>query len=174
MSGSLLSRLARGWKSFETVLVGLLVVGALVIYLYGAVVRTLLPSLAIDWAEEVAIYLIVWATLLCGGMLAAERKHVAAGIASRFLPERALRIHGIAVELVTLAFCVVMAILGAQGVLFAHALDERSASTLQVPQAFALYLALPIGMALIAIRIALLLLGPRADSAEPEEPGPVE
>jgi TRAP-type C4-dicarboxylate transport system permease small subunit len=37
-------------------------------------------------------------------------------------------------------------------------LDERSASTLQAPQAWVLYLALPAGMLLIAVRIALALL----------------
>ncbi len=47
--------------------------------------------------------------------------------------------------------------LGSEGVLFAHVLDERSASTLQAPQAWVLYLALPVGMLLIVTRLALSL-----------------
>ena len=57
-----------------------------------------------------------------------------------------------------LAFCSLMLWLGVEGVLFAHQLDERSASTLQAPQAWVLYLALPVGMLLIAGRVALSLL----------------
>ena len=37
-------------------------------------------------------------------------------------------------------------------------LDERSASSLRTPQAYAVFLALPVGMALILARIAILLL----------------
>jgi TRAP-type C4-dicarboxylate transport system permease small subunit len=40
-------------------------------------------------------------------------------------------------------------------------LDERSASTLQAPQAWALYLSLPVSMLLIVVRVALLLLQDR-------------
>jgi TRAP-type C4-dicarboxylate transport system permease small subunit len=36
-------------------------------------------------------------------------------------------------------------------------LDERSASTLQAPQAWVLYLALPAAMLLIAVRVVLSL-----------------
>ena len=57
-----------------------------------------------------------------------------------------------------LAFCLLMLWLGVEGVLFAHMLDERSASTLQAPQAWMLYLALPAGMLLIVVRLILLLL----------------
>jgi TRAP-type C4-dicarboxylate transport system permease small subunit len=47
--------------------------------------------------------------------------------------------------------------LGLEGVLFASMLEERSASTLQAPQAWVLYLALPVSMLLIVARLALLL-----------------
>ena len=56
-----------------------------------------------------------------------------------------------------LAFCGLMFWLGIEAVLFAHMLDERSASTLQAPQAWVLYLALPLGMLLIVVRLVLSL-----------------
>ncbi|MCK5748275.1 MAG: TRAP transporter small permease subunit, partial [Oricola sp.] len=60
--------------------------------------------------------------------------------------------------LLTLGFCVVMMVYGWRAFEFALLLDERSASTLRVPQAYAVFLALPVGMALIIGRILLLMI----------------
>jgi TRAP-type C4-dicarboxylate transport system permease small subunit len=73
------------------------------------------------------------------------------------LSPRARRRLQTAIDVVVLAFCGLMLWLGSEAVLFAHLLDERSASTLQAPQAWVLYLALPLGMLLIVVRIALRL-----------------
>ena len=146
------------WRRIEAFTVGVLIALALGIFLYGSLVRTLAPALAFDWAEEVTIYLIIWATLLSGGTLAAERSHVSAQIVVHLLPERTRAYLQTGIDVLSLAFCVLMLWLGVEGVLFAQMLDERSASTLQAPQAWALYLALPIGMLLIVVRTVLLLL----------------
>lgn len=150
------------WRRFEAALIGTLVLLALGIFLYGSAARSLAPSLAIDWSEEVAIYLIVWATLLSGGAITAERGHVSANMLEHRLTPRAQRGLRIAVDVVVLAFCGLMVWLGSQAVLFAHMLDERSASTLQAPQAWVLYLALPASMLLIVVRLALSLSADRS------------
>lgn len=157
--------LRRIWRRVETFAIGALVVLAIGIFLYGSLVRSLAPSLAIDWSEEVTIYLIVWATLLSGGTLASERDHVSAQIVVHLLSARARRCLQTAIDVLTLAFCGLMLWLGIEGVLFAAMLDERSASTLQAPQAWALYLALPAGMLLIVVRVAMLLLFDRSRHA---------
>jgi len=150
------------WRRVEARVIGALIVLALSIFLYGSLARTFAPALAVDWAEEVTIYLIIWATLLSGGTLAAERDHVSAQIIAHSLSDRARHYLQIGIDVLTLAFCGLMLWLGVQGVLFADMLDERSASTLQAPQAWVLYLALPVGMLLIVIRLALLLLRDRS------------
>ena len=150
--------LGRIWRRFETAAIGLIVVLALGLFLYGSLARSVAPALAIDWSEEVTIYLIVWASLLSGGTLTADREHVSAEILVHILSARARRRLRIAIDVLMLAFCSLMLWLGVEGVLFAHQLDERSASTLQAPQAWVLYLALPVGMLLIAGRVALSLL----------------
>lgn len=152
----------RIWKRVEVSVIGVLVVLAIGIFLYGSVIRTLAPALALDWSEEVTIYLIVWATLLSGGSLAADREHVSARMLEHLLPERAKHRLQVGLDVLTLAFCALMLWLGIQGVMFAHMLDERSASTLEAPQAWALYLALPVGMLLIVVRAVLLLLRDRS------------
>jgi TRAP-type C4-dicarboxylate transport system permease small subunit len=149
-------------RRVEIVVIGALVVLALIVFLYGSLVRTFAPAFALDWAEEVTIYLIIWATLLSGGTLASGREHVSAQIVAHLLSARARRCLQIGIDVLTLAFCVLVLWLGIQGVLFAWMLDERSASTLQAPQAWALYLSLPVSMLLIVVRVALLLLQDRS------------
>jgi len=147
----------RNWRQFEQAVVGALVVLALGIFLYGSIARSFAPALAIDWSEEVAIYLIVWASLLCGGALAADRAHVSADLIGHLLSPPAQRRLRIGIDILLLAFCGLMFWLGIEAVLFAHMLDERSASTLQAPQAWVLYLALPLGMLSIVVRTAMSL-----------------
>lgn len=155
------NRLRRYWRKLEMCTIGALVVLALGIFLYGSLARILAPSFAIDWSEEVAIYLIAWATLLSGGMLTEDRAHVSTEMLGRLLTPRARRRLQCGIDILMLAFCGLMFWLGVEGVLFAHMLDERSASTLQAPQAWVLYLALPAGMLLIAVRIAISLCADR-------------
>jgi TRAP-type C4-dicarboxylate transport system permease small subunit len=149
--------LRRYWDRAEAAIIGALVVLALGIFLYGSVARSFAPSLAIDWSEEVAIYLIVWATLLSGGALTADRAHVTANMLGHLLSPQGQRRLRVVIDVVVLAFCGLMFWLGVEAVMFADMLDERSASTLQAPQAWVLYLALPLSMLLIVVRLAFAL-----------------
>ena len=162
VQGSKLTRFEDIWRRIEVATIALLVILAIGVFLYGSLARTFAPALAVDWAEEVTIYLIIWATLLSGGTLAADRDHVSAQILVHLLSDRARRYLGIGIDVLTIAFCILLLWLGIQGVLFANMLDERSASTLQAPQAWALYLALPVSMLLIVVRLALLFVHDRS------------
>jgi len=62
----------------------------------------------------------------------------------------------------TLAFCAAVAWYGWEAFRFSLMLDDRSASSLRVRQAWALFLALPLGMGLLVVRILLLALTGRA------------
>lgn len=150
------------WRRIETAVIGVAVVVALGLFLYGSLTRSFAPALAIDWSEEVTIYLIAWATLLSGGAITAERGHVSANMIGHLLSPAAQRRLHVCIDVLVLAFCSLMLWLGVEGVLFAHLLDERSASTLQAPQAWVLYLALPVGMLLIAARLVLQLFVDRS------------
>lgn len=160
------SRFSLYWRRIETIVIGTIVVFALGIFLFGSLARSFAPSLAIDWSEEVTVYLIIWATLLSGGTLTSDRAHVSAQMLVHLLSPRGRRRLQVGVDLLMLAFCSLMLWLGVEGVLFAHVLDERSASTLQAPQAWVLYLALPAGMLLIVVRVVMLLfVGRRSEHA---------
>ncbi len=150
-----LARLATALRQLEATLIGLLVTAAIALFLYGSVTRAFAPAHTIDWAEEVTIYFVVWSTLLTGRRLAAERAHISAQVIEHLVPPGVKRALAVAIDVLTFAFCAVMMWLGVEAVQFAHGLDERSATTLQVPQAWALYLALPIAMALILLGLLL-------------------
>jgi TRAP-type C4-dicarboxylate transport system permease small subunit len=147
----------RIWSRLETVLIGVLMLVALIVFIGGAVVRAIAPAHAVDWAEEVAIYCIIWATVLSGSVLIHERRHISTEVAVGLLPQRGQRVFALSMLLLTLVFCAAMAWYGCEAVAFALLLDERSASTLRVPQAWAVFLALPVGMVLMVLRLILML-----------------
>lgn len=153
----MINRILVLWTRLEAVLIGLLLLAALVVFLGGAVLRTLAPLHSVDWAEEVALYGIIWATALAGSSLVAEGRHINTEVFLSMLPP-ALRIAiGWAMTVLSVGFCVAMMVYGWQAFEFALLLDERSASSLRVEQGWAVFLALPVGMALIIGRVGLML-----------------
>ena len=154
----MINRILTFWSRAETVLIGCLIFAALAIFLGGAAIRTLAPLHAVDWAEEVSIYCIVWATVLSGSSLVVEGRHISTEIFVNQLSRPTQVALGWAITALTAGFCLAMLVYGWQAVDFALMLDERSASTLRMPQAWAVFAALPVGMALILGRIGLILL----------------
>lgn len=165
----MIDRIMRVWTWVETVAIGCLILAALAIFLGGAVVRAVAPLYAVDWAEEIALYCIIWATVLSGSSLVAEGRHIRTEIVLVAMPPRLRRATGWFVVAATTAFAAAMAVFGWQAMDFALLLDERSASTLRTPQAWAVFLALPVGMILILGRVALMLIqGDRPFDDDPD------
>ena len=158
----MIDRILTIWSRIETALIGLLVLCALATFMGGAAVRVLAPQHAVDWAEEIALYFIIWATALAGSTLAAEGRHINTEIALSGLRPPARRAVTLATGVLTLAFCAAVAWYGWEAFRFSLMLDDRSASSLRVRQAWALFLALPLGMGLLVVRILLLALTGRA------------
>jgi len=146
------------WTRIEAALIGILILGALAVFLGGAAVRAFAPAHAVDWAEEVALYGIVWATVIAGSSLVAESRHIRTEVFLTALQPRTRDAIGWAMAALSIVFCAAMMIYGWQAYEFALMLDERSASTLRVQQGYAIFLALPVGMALILARSGLMIL----------------
>lgn len=167
----MIETILRGWTRLETAIVGILLVVALAVFLGGSALRYFAPAHAVDWAEEVSIYCIVWATVLSGSALMHERRHITADVLVAQLPAPAVRAFAMLMLLLTLGFCIAMTWYGWEATQFALLLDERSASTLRTPMAYALFLALPVGMGLMVLRLLLMLVGgARSISASEDEP----
>lgn len=170
----MLDRFLSVWSRIETVLIGLLVCGALSTFMGGAALRFFSPRNSVDWADEVALYFIVWATAVAGSVLAAEGRHINTEIVIGATPPRIHRAAKLFTGALTLTFCAVMGWYGWEAFEFSLMLDDRSGSSLRTPQAWFLFLALPVGMALMVAKITLLALAGRGITTAAETHGKVE
>ena len=72
-----MSKWEKGWTWVEKFIVGLLAFAATLIAFYGVITRYIFKRPP-DWAEEIVIYLIIWAVFITASILAEEKGHVAA------------------------------------------------------------------------------------------------
>lgn len=148
------ARLPRLWDTIEQTLVGLLGLFALIIGLVQVIGRYLAPEHAISYAEEVIVYVIVWAIMITSSQLVRTDGHVRPDLVLRILPPWMQRWVELFNCLVALLFCGCLIWYGYQIVGTAQLLDERSSTDLQFPM-WIYYLSLPVGSGLMFIRYAL-------------------
>ena len=109
------------------------------------------PEHAISYAEEVIVYLIIWAIMIVSSQLVRRDGHVRPDLVLRKLPPQALRWVGDLQCLVAIVFCAALVWYGWQIVDTSLLIDETSSTDLQFPM-WIYYLALPVGSALMAVR----------------------
>ncbi len=118
--------------------------------------RYLWPALAISWAEEVIVYLIVWAVMIVSSQLVRTDGHVRPDLVLRLVPPAGQRWLEAFNCIVALAFCGGMVWYGWQIVETSWLLDETSSSGLAFPM-WLYYAALPAGGALMVMRYLVRL-----------------
>jgi C4-dicarboxylate transporter, DctQ subunit len=147
----------RWWDRIEETLVGLLGLVALLIGLLQVIGRYFDPARAISYAEEVIVYLIIWAIMIVSSQLVRRDGHVRPDLVLRLLPPRVLRWVEIFNCLVAIVFCGALIWYGWEIVDTSLLIDERSATDLQFPM-WIYYLALPVGGALMLVRYIMRLV----------------
>jgi C4-dicarboxylate transporter, DctQ subunit len=145
------------WNRVERLLVGLLGAGALAIAVVQVFGRYVDPAGAINWAEEVIVYVAVWAVMLAASQLVRTDGHVRPDLVLRLLPARAQRWVEMVNCLMAIAFTAGMVWYGWRVVGTALLFDQRSSSDLQFP-IWIYYAALPAGGALMLVRYAIRLI----------------
>jgi C4-dicarboxylate transporter DctQ subunit len=145
------------WDRIEETLVGLLGLIALLIGLLQVIGRYFDPARAISYAEEVIVYLIIWAIMIVSSQLVRRDGHVRPDLVLRLLSPRYLRIAEIFNCLVAIVFCGALVWYGWQIVDTSWMIDETSSTDLQFPM-WLYYLALPVGSALMLLRYVLRLV----------------
>jgi C4-dicarboxylate transporter DctQ subunit len=145
------------WDRIEETLVGLLGLIALLIGLLQVIGRYIDPARAISYAEEVIVYLIIWAIMIVSSQLVRRDGHVRPDLVLRLLPPRYLRIAEIFNCLVAIVFCAALVWYGWQIVDTSWMIDETSSTDLQFPM-WLYYLALPVGSALMLLRYVMRLV----------------
>ena len=121
------------WDTIERTIVGLLGALAMVVGIVQVVGRYFFPALAISWAEEVIVYLVVWGIMLAASQLVRTDSHVRPDLVLRAVTPRVQRWMEVANCIVALAFCLGLAWYGWSTVATSWQLDERSSSDLQFP-----------------------------------------
>ncbi len=106
------------------------------------------PANAINWAEEVIVYVAVWAIMIIASQLVRTDGHVRPDLVLRLLPPGVQRWVEMFNCLVAIAFTFGMVWYGWAVVGTALLLDQRSSSDLQFP-IWIYYMALPTGGALM-------------------------
>lgn len=147
----------RVWDKIEQTLVGLLGGCALVVGMVQVLGRYIDPAHAIDWAEEVIVYLAIWAIMIVSSHLVRSDGHVRPDLVLRILPPQAQRWTEVFNCLVALAFCFGMVWYGWQIVDTAWQLDETSSTGLAFPM-WIYYAALPVGGLLMLVRYVIRLV----------------
>jgi C4-dicarboxylate transporter DctQ subunit len=160
MRNSLLSGLARfehWWNWIEQVTVGLLGLAALGFGIVQVVGRYVAPHQAIAYAEELIVYLVVWAIMISSSQLVRRDGHVRSDLVVRLVSPGQQRWLEVFNCLVALFFVAGLWWYGQQIVDTALLLDERSSSDLQFPK-WIYYAALPTAGALMMVRYLIRLL----------------
>lgn len=148
----------------ERSVVGTLTILCVAVFMYGMVARTLPSTTPSDWAEEVTAYLANWAILLSAASLASRSGHVATGLVKNLFPVAVREVLDVVAVLLTVLFCAMLFYLSLEVIDLALVMDERGPSSLRIPIVY-YYLSLPVAMALVVFRYALVLIAWREHRA---------
>ena len=151
------SRVLVVWDRVERALVGVLGAFAMAIAAIQVFGRYIAPGAAITWAEEVIVYIAVWAVMIIASQLVRMDAQVRPDLVLRLLRPGVQRWVEMFNCLVAMAFTFGMLWYGWTVVATALLLDQRSSSDLQFPL-WIYYLALPTGGALMLGRYAIRLI----------------
>jgi TRAP-type C4-dicarboxylate transport system permease small subunit len=132
-----------------------LLLGAMAVIIFSNVVLRYTTSESIEWAEEVARYLMVWLTFLGAGPVLRYGGHIAVENLQDALPARA------AVALRGLIALILFAFFGFMvwfGLLYVERAQFQMTPTTQISMGW-VYAAIPVGGLLLALHLALVLRG---------------
>jgi C4-dicarboxylate transporter DctQ subunit len=146
------------WNRIEQTLVGLLGFAALSFALWQVVSRYFFAQQSISYAEEVIVYLMIWAIMIVSSQLVRTDGHVRPDLVLNVVPPNAARWMDIFNCAAAIVFCGALVWYGRQVVEIALLIDERSSSDLRFPM-WIYYAALPAGGLLMLVRYVIRLVG---------------
>lgn len=141
----------------DSLVVGVLGIAALSLASVNVVLRTFAPRHAIEWGDEVQVYLVVWAVCLSFAAVTAADRHVKADLFVGMMPQpvqRALGLFGDALGLVMAAILCWLAILVAHE---SWDFGDVSTTTLRFPL-WIYQASLPVGMGLMTFTYLMRVL----------------
>jgi C4-dicarboxylate transporter DctQ subunit len=146
------------WNRAEQTLVGMFGLAALAFALWQIASRYFFPQDSISYAEEVIVYLLIWAIMIVSSQLVRTDGHVRPDLVLNVVPSGVARWMEVLNCVAAIVFCGALVWYGRQVVDIALLIDERSASDLRFPM-WIYYAALPAGGLLMLIRYVIRLVG---------------
>jgi TRAP-type C4-dicarboxylate transport system permease small subunit len=135
-------------------MVALLVASA--VLTYSAVVRYFF-RVPTDWQDEMAVFLLIGVTFLCGGYVQSLRGHVGIQVLAGILPPRINQMRMVVVDILSFAFCGFFA--WKSWTLLLEAIHEgQTTSTTWGAPLWVPYGLMTVGMTLLTVRLASQLL----------------
>ena len=145
------------WDRAEQALVGILGLAALGCAVWQVLSRYFFPQQSIGYAEEVIVYLLIWAVMVVSSELVRTDSHVRPDVLRTVVPAAVARWLELFNCTAGIVFCAALTWYGWEIVATARAIDERSASDLRFPM-WIYYAALLAGGALMSVRYATRLV----------------
>lgn len=142
----------------ESFVVGLLGMAALLLSVTNVLLRALAPQHAIEWGDEVQVYLVVWAVCLAFAAVTAADRHIKADLLVGMMPvglQRALAVLG---DVLGILMSAVLCWLGYLVTYESWDFGDVSTTTLRFPL-WIYQASLPIGMALMTLAYLRRLIG---------------
>ena len=160
---SFLRRLDEYSNFVEEIIIGSLLATASAI-LFANVVARYVFNWGVPWADELVRYEIVWMVFIGGSVATRKGMHIGVDILTTFSPPKARTAILLLINSISLAFCLVLVVNGAE--LVAQIMMFRQvAPALQVPM-WVVQLAIPIGGGLMALRFFQRIIAAWQSSAE--------
>ncbi len=165
----MVDRLDRALVGLNRLVLALLL-GAMAVLVFGNVCARYLFNASFGWVEELTRYMMIWLAYLGAGLALRHGNHVAVMLLVEALPRTpALALRGL-VGLVMLGFLCALAWIGWEYAEFAM---RQRTPVLQWPTGI-VYLAIPIGTALMALHLLLGFRSFAEGRGDLAEPGPGE
>jgi len=127
------------------------ILGAMATMVFGNVALRLASDRSLLWVEETSRYLMIWLTFLGSGLVLRYGGHVGIDTLQDALPRYAAAIRA-AIFVILLAFFSLMVVVGLRYAAFAW---SQTTPVLQIPIG-AVYLAMPVGFALMIVHLLLM------------------
>ena len=133
----------------------ILLLGAMSCIVFANVALRYLTNYSIPWAEEVARYMMVWMTFIGAGLTLRYGGHVAITNLMETMSPRVQRILRAVIALALLAFFAVMIWVGYN---YAMRMRFQLTPATRIPFSY-IYAAIPVGFALLAVHLLLVVRG---------------
>jgi C4-dicarboxylate transporter, DctQ subunit len=147
-------------RGIEGIILGAIMLAMAFAYTVNVAVRDLAPSLApqLAWIEELCLFGLVWMSFLSLGLALEGGRHIGMRMMLDRLPPRSQRAAKIAVNLIGLVFSAYLAKIGYDITVFVANSGQRS-PTLDISMLW-LYIVMPVGFGLLALRYLIELVTP--------------